>query len=204
MEALRKSDCVIHVLDDDSDLLESLEFALTSEGWVVKTYNEPSQLLMVDANDKPGCLLLDIQMPKMNGLEVQQYLAEHNYPYTIVFMSNYGTMDTAIHAFRKGAFDFLKKPIAMEELFETVEKAVRKDMERKAASHANSPGARFATLSERERQVSKDLAQDLPSQLIAEHLGISTRTLERHRQNVFRKLGVSSGRELRAFLKQVR
>ena len=109
-EILNKSDFVIRVLDDDEELLDSIDYFLTTEGWTVETFNDIEALFQSWDDEKPGCLLLDIQMPKANGLEVQRRLDAAGYVCPIIFMSSYGTLDTAIEAFRNGAFDFFKKP----------------------------------------------------------------------------------------------
>lgn len=137
---------------------------------------------------QPGCLLLDIQMPEMDGLEVQRKLEKLGNGLTIIFMSNYGTLDTAVKAFRGGAFDFFKKPIVPDELFAAIERGVCKDRARLEAKFESSPAGKLEKLTDRERQVAGDLAQGLPSSLISEHLGISERTLERHRQNILKNL----------------
>ena len=112
-------------------------------------------------------------------------------------MSNYGTLDTAVKAFRGGAFDFFKKPIVPEELFAAIERGVSKDRARLEANFENSPAGKLEKLTDRERQVAGDLAQGLPSSLISEHLGISERTLERHRQNILKKFDVLTLQEFR-------
>lgn len=200
-EILNKSDFVVRVLDDDEELLESIDFFLTSEGWIVKTFNNVEALFQTWNDEKPGCLLLDIQMPNANGLEVQRCLEAAGYSCPIIFMSSYGTLDTAIEAFRNGAFDFFKKPFRSEELLAAVTRSVEKDIQRRQAAYKESPLGIFNSLTEREQQVARDLKQGLDSSLIAEHLNISLRTLERYRQNIFKKYSVRNGEEFREKLK---
>lgn len=202
-EILNKSDFVIRVLDDDEELLDSIDYFLTTEGWTVETFNDIEALFQSWDDEKPGCLLLDIQMPKTNGLEVQRRLDAAGYVCPIIFMSSYGTLDTAIEAFRNGAFDFFKKPFRSEELLATVTRSVEKDIQRRQAAYKESPLGIFNSLTERERQVAHDLKQGLDSALISEHLNISQRTLERYRQNIFKRYNVRNGDDFREKVKDI-
>lgn len=202
-EILNKSDFVIRVLDDDEELLDSIDYFLTTEGWTVETFNDVEALFQSWDDEKPGCLLLDIQMPKANGLEVQRRLDAADYVCPIIFMSSYGTLDTAIEAFRNGAFDFFKKPFRSEELLATVTRSVEKDIQRRQAAYKESPLGIFNSLTERERQVAHDLKQGLDSALISEHLNISQRTLERYRQNIFKRYNVRNGDDFREKVKDI-
>lgn len=202
-EILNKSDFVIRVLDDDEELLDSIDYFLTTEGWTVETFNDIEALFQSWGDEKPGCLLLDIQMPKANGLEVQRRLDAAGYVCPIIFMSSYGTLDTAIEAFRNGAFDFFKKPFRSEELLATVTRSVEKDIQRRQAAYKESPLGIFNSLTERERQVAHDLKQGLDSALISEHLNISQRTLERYRQNIFKRYNVRNGDDFREKVKDI-
>lgn len=159
-EILNKSDFVIRVLDDDEELLDSIDYFLTTEGLTVETFNDVEALFQSWDDEKPGCLLLDIQMPKVNGLEVQRRLDAAGYVCPIIFMSSYGTLDTAIEAFRNGAFDFFKKPFRSEELLATVTRSVEKDIQRRQAAYKESPLGIFNSLTERERQVATTLNKD--------------------------------------------
>ena len=202
-EILNKSDFVIRVLDDDEELLDSIDYFLTTEGWTVETFNDIEALFQSWDDEKPGCLLLDIQMPKANGLEVQRRLDAAGYVCPIIFMSSYGTLDTAIETFRNGAFDFFKKPFRSEELLATVTRSVEKDIQRRQAAYKESPLGIFNSLTERERQVAHDLKQGLDSALISEHLNISQRTLERYRQNIFKRYNVRNGDDFREKVKDI-
>lgn len=199
-EIQNKSDFLVRVLDDDEEILDSVDYFLTSEGWTVETFND-FEALFQTWKDMPGCLLLDIQMPNANGLEVQRSLEAAGYICPIIFMSSYGTLDTAIEAFRNGAFDFFKKPFRSEELLAAVTRSIEKDIQRRQTAYKESPLGIFNSLTERERQVAHDLKQGLDSVLISEHLNISLRTLERYRQNIFRKYNVRNGEEFREKLK---
>ena len=202
-EILNKSDFVIRVLDDDEELLDSIDYFLTTEGWTVETFNDIEALFQSWDDEKPGCLLLDIQMPKANGLEVQRLLDAAGYVCPIIFMSSYGTLDTAIEAFRNGAFDIFKTPFRAEELLATVTRSVEKDIQRRQAAYKESPLGIFNSLTERERQVAHDLKQGLDSALISEHLNISQRTLERYRQNIFKRYNVRNGDDFREKVKDI-
>lgn len=199
-----KKGCCIRILDDDEELLEALEFALINKGWKCLCYSDAKKFFAELDPTEPGCLLLDIQMPGMDGLEVQRELERFGHHITIIFMSNYGTLDTAVKAFRGGAFDFFKKPIVPDELFAAIERGVKKDRDRIEEDYANSPNGQLERLTAREKQVAGDLAQGLSSSLISEHFGISERTLERHRQNIFKKFETSSLQEFRDKYRQIK
>lgn len=112
----------IRVVDDDEDLLESLEFLLESEGWKVKTYSSAQDFLRNDAASVTGCLISDIRMPGMTGLELQKEMNEQLYQLPVVFISGHGTMEMAVGAMKDGAVDFIAKPIDPTELVEAIKR----------------------------------------------------------------------------------
>ena len=188
---------LIRVIDDDAEMRESLEFLLSTEGWKVRTY--PSAKAFLDADDMmlPGCMLLDIRMPDMSGLELQEVLKKKDYALPILFITAHGDITMAVDAVKKGAFDFLPKPIDDAKLLQSVEDAVALDWELRS-HHQNVDGLRkdLTTLTPREREVAELVGQGLMNKVIADRLGIAEKTVQVHRGQVCRKLKVRSAVEI--------
>ena len=188
---------LIRVIDDDAEMRESLEFLLSTEGWKVRTY--PSAKAFLDADDMmvPGCMLLDIRMPDMSGLELQEVLKKKDYALPILFITAHGDITMAVDAVKKGAFDFLPKPIDDAKLLQSVEDAVALDWELRS-HHQNVDGSRkdLTTLTPREREVAELVGQGLMNKVIADRLGIAEKTVQVHRGQVCRKLKVRSAVEI--------
>lgn len=188
---------LIRVIDDDAEIRESLEFLLSTEGWKVRTY--PSAKAFLDADDMmvPGCMLLDIRMPDMSGLELQEVLKKKDYALPILFITAHGDITMAVDAVKKGAFDFLPKPIDDAKLLQSVEDAVALDWELRS-HHQNVDGLRkdLTTLTPREREVAELVGQGLMNKVIADRLGIAEKTVQVHRGQVCRKLKVRSAVEI--------
>lgn len=200
---INKSNFQVYAVDDELQVLDALEFALEASGWNVKTFTDSKEFLDNFDPTTPGCIILDVRMPELSGPDVQQELNERSSTVPIVFLSGHGDMNTAIHAFRQGAFDFLQKPVDLGELIEVLERAIQESIRNFQAWEQSSPEAKYAKLTERQKQVLKDLAYGLESRRIAEHLNISGRTLQRHRQNVMKILGLRSTEEAKIFFEQV-
>ncbi len=188
---------LIRVIDDDAEMRESLEFLLSTEGWKVRTY--PSAKAFLDADDMmvPGCMLLDIRMPDMSGLELQEVLKKKDYALPILFITAHGDITMAVDAVKKGAFDFLPKPIDDAKLLQSVEDAVALDWELRS-HHQNVDGLRkdLTTLTPREREVAELVGQATMNKVIADRLGIAEKTVQVHRGQVCRKLKVRSAVEI--------
>ena len=188
---------LIRVIDDDAEMRESLEFLLSTEGWKVRTY--PSAKAFLDADDMmvPGCMLLDIRMPDMSGLELLEVLKKKDYALPILFITAHGDITMAVDAVKKGAFDFLPKPIDDAKLLQSVEDAVALDWELRS-HHQNVDGLRkdLTTLTPREREVAELVGQGLMNKVIADRLGIAEKTVQVHRGQVCRKLKVRSAVEI--------
>ncbi len=188
---------LIRVIDDDAEMRESLEFLLSTEGWKVRTY--PSAKAFLDADDMmvPGCMLLDIRMPDMSGLELQEVLKKKDYALPILFITAHGDITMAVDAVKKGAFDFLPKPIDDAKLLQSVEDAVALDWELRS-HHQNVDGLRkdLTTLTPREREGAELVGQGLMNKVIADRLGIAEKTVQVHRGQVCRKLKVRSAVEI--------
>ena len=203
MTEIRKSDFLVHVVDDDLYILDALRFSLEVNGWTICTYTSGVAFLEELDFNQPGCLILDVRMPQLTGIELQEVLEDRNCPLPIIFLSGHGDMNTAIRAFRHGASDFLQKPVDLGELLRSLEKAKVKFEEKLTALEKMSPLARYRQLTERQKQVLEGLATGLDSPAIASQLAISPRTLQRHRQNVMKVLGLKTVAEAKDFLRHV-
>ena len=203
MLELEKKEYLIRVVDDNKMHLDAIRFALEADDWVVATYLSAEQFLNELDFSIRGCILLDIKMPILSGPQVQEELNEYNTLLPIIFLTGHGDMDTAIHAFRRGAFDFLQKPVDVQDLIKVITSALEKSDEWFRLAYEKSPQALYDSLTERQKQVLKDLKNDLDSKIIAEKLNISPRTLQRHRQNVLRKLGIHDPKEIKKFFRSI-
>lgn len=193
---------IIRIVDDDEAVLEGLRFILESEGWTVTTYNNAADFLREDAPSAPGCLILDINMPGMTGLELQKVMRERSYGLPIIFLTGHGDIDVAISAVKLGAVEFLQKTGDNDRLLDAVNRAVAKSRKGFADLDVEPYDAvrLVATLSVRERHIAELIASGLLNRLIAERLSISVRTVETHRLAIFRKLGIKTAAELSSLL----
>ena len=184
---------VVHVVDDDDSVRRSVGFMLKTSGYSVKTYASGSELLKSTKDLAGGCILLDIRMPGMDGLEVQQALQDRGITLPVIIMTGHGDVPLSVRAMKAGAIDFIEKPFEKEVLVRAIEDAFatlsRSGTRRDRAGEAI---VRLQVLTAREREVLDGLAQGLPNKTIAYDLGISPRTVEIHRANVMTKLGVRS------------
>lgn len=192
-------DCVIHVVDDDTAFRRSLVFLLESVGWRVAAHASAEDFLA--ACEMPpedlGCLVLDIRMPMMSGLELQQALRNRGWLTPIVFITGHGDIELAVQAMKRGASDFLEKPFKDQALLDAVALAVRRGGEERArAASSREAAAVLERLSPREREVAKLVAQGRPNKVVARELDISEKTVHVHRQHVMEKAEVSSAAEL--------
>lgn len=188
---------VVHVVDDDAEVRESLAELLKSVGWVVQTHASAEGFLDAYTPLLPGCLLVDVCMPGMSGLELQEQLAARGWDIPWVIITAHADVSMAVQAMSNGACGFLEKPYRSHELLELVKKAVtRACTTRGAKIRRRDLLARFEQLSPRERQVMKLVTAGAPNKQIAQQLGISERTVEVHRANVMKKLSAATLVEL--------
>lgn len=188
---------LVRIVDDDASICASLSFMLRHEGYEVSCWQDGESFLRDDQPSRPGCVLLDIRMPKISGLELQQILRERSIRTPIVFISAHGDIETAVHTMKFGAFDFLPKPLDPERVSRIIEEAIRVDILRKAGTpDAEEAKRRFKRLTERERQIAELLLSGVENAEISARLNISQRTVENHRANLYHKLEVRNADEL--------
>lgn len=188
---------LIRIVDDDTDLAESLKFLLETEGWTAVCYSSAEDFLTGDAPSVPGCILLDIRMCGMSGLELQEEMKNRDIKLPIIFLTGHGDLDIAVEAMKFGAKDFLQKPVKAEKLIQSISAVLNQvSEERNFGESLDYWKEKFSLLSDREKEVIKLAAQGLLSQEIGERLSISTRTVHTHRLNAYKKLGVHNVAEL--------
>jgi len=188
----------VHLVDDDASVLRGVAWLLDSAGLAAETYASGDEFLERYA---PGggaeCLVLDLRMPGMSGLEVQARHAERGWSTPIIFLTAHGQVPDAVAALKRGAFDFLEKPFADDALLARVRAALDYDREqRQSASVAANVAARIRSLTKREHQVAERVAAGMANKVIAQDLGISARTVEVYRAKAMSKTGAHSVAEL--------
>ncbi|HEV2569600.1 MAG TPA: response regulator FixJ [Sphingomonas sp.] len=183
----------VYVVDDDEAIRRSLSFMLRTSGHKVDLFTQGEEFLKGAAKLDPGCVLLDIRMPGMDGLEVQRALAEQGVSLPVIIMTGHGDVGLAVRAMKAGAIDFIEKPFEKATLMSALEQGFSRigetDLRRLRAQEA---ATRLEALTPRERDVLKGLVSGLPNKSIAYDLGISPRTVEIHRANLMTKLDVKS------------
>ncbi|WP_205481319.1 response regulator transcription factor [Sphingomonas arenae] len=188
-----ESKFLVHLVDDDEAIRRSAGFMLKTSGFRVETYETGVQLLKKVRSLEPGCILLDIRMPEMDGLEVQRELRDAGCMLPVVIMTGHGDVSVAVQAMKAGAVDFIEKPFEKQALLSSLEAARgRLHTASTVESRGEEARQRLNVLTPRERDVLAGLVQGLPNKTIAYDLGISPRTVEIHRANLMEKLGVRS------------
>lgn len=184
---------LVHLVDDDGAIRRSAGFMLKTSGYQVRSYESGVELLKCPGELSQGCILLDIRMPGMDGLEVQQALRDKGVTLPVIIMTGHGDVTLAVRAMKAGAIDFIEKPFEKATLLGAIEQGVKRlrDVE-KGHDLAKDAMVRLGALTPRERDVLGGLAQGLPNKTIAYDLGISPRTVEIHRANLMAKLDVRS------------
>lgn len=192
-----ESQPTVFVVDDDAAVCDAMRMLLRATGMSVETFRSATSFLKAYRPGRAGCLVLDIRMPGMTGLDLQDELHKRRISVPIVFLTGHGDVPLAVRALKKGAVDFIEKPHEEERLVLAVLNALRIDMDRRkqANRHDDSSGdlaTRLATLSERERDVLDRILGGKQTRLISDELSISVKTVEFHRARIREKLGVGS------------
>jgi two-component system response regulator FixJ len=188
---------LVHVVDDDASLRDSLALLLESSGFQVRTYDSAVSFLEAAQDRGVSCVLTDVQMPELNGLELQRRMSARGIRLPVIVMTGHGDVPIAVQALKAGARDFLEKPFEDEQLLSAVKGAIEasKQSRDEAAAVANI-STRLATLTPREHEVLERLVAGQPNKTIAYDLGSSPRTVEVHRARVMEKMGARSLAEL--------
>lgn len=183
----------IYVVDDDDGMRRALTGLMTTVGYDVLPFARPSEFLSKYDPDQPGCLVLDVRMPEMSGLEVQQQLNRAGSMVPVILITGHGDIPMAVQAMKDGAFDFLQKPFRDQELLDRINAAIKQDAENRTAVERHADLKRRAeSLTPREREVMAFVVDGRANKVIAIDLGLSERTVEIHRANVMEKMAARS------------
>ncbi|MDJ0977580.1 MAG: response regulator [Erythrobacter sp.] len=188
---MAKTNYPVYIVDDDETVRRSVGFMLKTSGHKVSAFESGSQFLKAVRNIAPGCILLDIQMPEIDGLEVQKELRERGVAFPVIVMTGHGDVHVAVRAMKAGALDFIEKPFAKETLIEALGEAFER-LDRSGAKSKRREEAEVLinSLTRREHDVLLGLTKGHPNKTIGYDLEISARTVEIHRANLMKKLGV--------------
>ena len=188
---------VVHVIDDDDSIRELLTWLMKRNAIRAEAYPNAKSFLKAYRPGTPGCLILDLYMPGMSGLDLQQYLKEAGIEMPVIFLSGRADVPKAVAAVKSGAIDFIEKPFDYRRIVELVRECLRRDAEARAGREAARGRAeRLATLTQREREVLDRVIAGKVNRIIAEEMQISIKTVEAHRARIMEKLAVDSVAEL--------
>ena len=183
----------VYIVDDDDGMRRALTLLMSTVGYHAVAFARPKDFLSKFDPNQPGCLVLDVRMPEMSGLEVQQHLNRAGSLLPVILVTGHGDIPMAVQAMKDGAFDFLQKPFRDQDLLDRIIAALKQDAENRAAveKHADLR-KRSDSLTPREREVMALVVDGKANKVIAIDLGLSERTVEIHRANVMEKMGARS------------
>jgi FixJ family two-component response regulator len=188
-----KGETIVHVIDDEDDVRQAVALLLRSVGLKAATYASAHEFLAQYRGGNPGCLVVDVRLPGMSGLELQERLADSRITLPVIVMTGHGDIQMAVRAMRAGALDFIEKPFHDQALLDRIQEAIERSMHlQDAAGERAELERRYASLTERERQIMSQIVDGRPNKLIADELGLSTRTVETHRAHIIEKMGAKS------------
>jgi FixJ family two-component response regulator len=189
---MMESDHVIFIVDDDARIREALGDLLESHGMRPRAFGSAGEYVHADKPDVPACLILDVELPDINGLDLQSQIAQHDHP-PIVFLTGHGDIPSSVRAIKLGAVDFLTKPFSDTELMAAVRTALKQDRQaRSTRAELADVRRRYLDLTPREREVLPLVVSGLLNKQAAAELGVSEVTLEVHRRNVMQKMAAAS------------
>lgn len=190
----------VHLVDDDQAVREALTLLLETVGIKVRSFSSPEAFLARLEGLEPGCLVLDIRMPMISGLKLQERLTETGIDWPVVMISGHGDIEACRRAFRNGAIDYLSKPMDEQDLIDAIQRGQAElDKRERAAAEVAETRRILAQLSSRETEVLELIAKGLTTRQIAEALTLSPRTVESHRAAIGAKTGTTSAAELTRF-----
>jgi FixJ family two-component response regulator len=189
-EAAMSDGAVVHIIDDDESLRSALDSLLRSVGLETRVFGSVRQFLDAGPAEAPGCIVLDVRLPGMSGLDFQSQLADLGVHLPVVLITGHGDIPMSVRAMKAGAVDFLQKPFRDQDMIDAVSTAITRDRERRSSdSEQRNVRDRFATLSPREQQVMMLVTAGKMNKQVAGDLGLSEITVKIHRGSAMRKMG---------------
>lgn len=181
----------VAIIDDDPSVRAALDSLFRSVGLVTRLFGSAAEMLQADLPRSPGCLILDVRLPGLSGLDFQSQLAKHGIELPVVFMTGYGDIPMSVQAMKAGAIDFLPKPFRDQDMLDAVTGAIERDRQRRSQrAEIEALRAEYQTLTPREREVMGHVVAGLMNKQVAGVIGLSEITVKIHRGNVMRKMGV--------------
>ncbi len=194
---MKQPDAVVFVVDDDSSVREAIKSLIRSVGLRVEAFETAQEFLRSKRPDAPGCVVLDVRLPGLSGLDLQRELAKHGISIPVIFITGHGDIPMSVRAMKAGALEFLTKPFRDQDLLDAIQQALERD---RAARQQRTETAelreRFDSLTAREREVMSLVVSGLLNKQIAGELGTSEVTVKIHRSQVMKKMGAGSLAEL--------
>jgi len=195
----------IFIVDDDPSVRDSMELMLKSVEFNVKTFVSAQDFLTANLQEGPGCLILDVRMPGMSGLDLQEKLVSTKTPLPVIFITGHGTVPMSVRAMKAGAVDFLQKPFEEQDLLDAIYRAIKQQRERQSKTdEADKIQQRFKALTSRECEVFSLLVTGMANKEIANKLGTSERTVKAHRAQIMEKMNAGSLADLVRFAEKLK
>ena len=193
MRESRKSDAIIAIVDDDASVREGLQSLIRSAGWRVETFVSAQEFLGRLGAEAPSCLILDLQLPGLSGLDLQKRMAEVGLEIPIVFLTGHGNIPASVQAMKAGAVEFLTKPLDEQKLLQAIQEAIERDRRtRQQHAEMRELRERYESLTAREQQVMQEVVSGRLNKQIAAELNITEFTVKIHRGHVMRKMRADS------------
>jgi FixJ family two-component response regulator len=196
---------LIFVIDDDPSVRDSMKMMLKSVGFDVKTFVSAQDFLTAKLQERPGCLILDVRMPGMSGLDLQEKLVSAKTPLPVIFITGYGTVPMSVRAMKAGAVDFLQKPFEEQDLIDAIYRAISQQRERKLKTdETDQIQKRVNALTPKEYEVFSLLVTGMANKEVAYKLGTSERTIKAHRAQIMEKMNAGSFADLVRFAESLK
>jgi len=190
---MKQAEAVVYVIDDDSSVRTALRSLVRSVGLEVESFASGQEFLQFNRPDAPGCLVLDVRLPGMSGLDFHEALVRNNIPLPVIFITAHGDIPMSVRAMKAGAVEFLTKPFRDQDLLDAIHQSLDQDKTRRQQEHEISElKARFSTLTSRERELMALVISGKPNKHIADAIGTSEATVKVHRANLLRKMQAES------------
>ena len=197
LTATARPKSLVIIVDDDRTVREGLDSLLRSVGLETRLFGTPTELLQSSTPDVPGCIVLDVRLPGVSGLDLQNQLSKQGVDLPIIFMTGHGDIPMTVRAMKAGAVDFLSKPFRDQDMLDAVTAAIERDARRRTeATVKDEIRSRYETLTPREREVMAHVTTGLMNKQIAGQIGLSEITVKIHRRNVMSKMGVRTVADL--------